>query len=62
MLDAFIIEELKKREQRRREDRRPCVEIPLDDERPPECDQDEIDTEEEEDDEDRGVIIIDYGS
>ena len=60
MLDAFIIEELKKREQRRREDRRPCVEIPLDDEMPPESDEDVEDVEDEE--EDRGVVIIDYGS
>jgi len=62
MLDAFIIEELKKRDERRREDRRPCLDIPLDEERPPECDQDEDDDEDEEEDDDRGVIIIDYGS
>ncbi len=53
MLDAFIIEELKKREQRHQSHRRPQLEIP--EEEPSE------ETEGEEDeDQDRGVVIIDY--
>jgi hypothetical protein len=58
MLDAFIIEELKRREQERRRDERPTLRIPLDEEAPPESDED-IDPEDEED---GSVIIIDYGS
>jgi len=59
MLDAFIIEELKRREQERRRDERPVLRIPLDDEIPPETDED-VDPEEEDDD--GSVIIIDYNS
>jgi hypothetical protein len=58
MLDAFIIEELKRREQERRRDERPTLRIPLDDEIPPETDE-EVEPDEEED---GSVIIIDYGS
>ena len=58
MLDAFIIEELKRREQERRRDERPTLRIPLDEEAPPENDEN-IDSEDEED---GSVIIIDYGS
>ena len=58
MLDAFIIEELKRREhERRRDDRRPCLEIPLAEDAPPGCEEDSQDDDE---DSDRGVIIIDY--
>jgi hypothetical protein len=57
MLDAFIIEELKKREQRKHEDTRPTLEIPVDDEAPPDCEEDES---EEDEDGDCRVIIIDY--
>ena len=57
MLDAFIIEELKKREQRRREDTRPTLEIPVDDENPTDCEDEESS---EEEDGDCRVIIIDY--
>jgi hypothetical protein len=57
MLDAYIIEELKRREERMRDDRRPVLEIPKD-----EPDED-VEEEQESDEEDhKGVIIIDYGS
>jgi hypothetical protein len=59
MLDAFIIEELKRREQERRREDRPVLRIPLDEECPTETDEN-IDPEEE--DEDGSVIIIDYNS
>jgi len=59
MLDAFIIEELKRRDEERRRDDRPVLRIPLDEEIPPETDEN-IDPEDEE--EDGSVIIIDYGS
>jgi hypothetical protein len=58
MLDAFIIEELKRREEERRRDERPALRIPLDEEAPPETDED-IGPEEEDD---GSVIIIDYDS
>jgi len=58
MLDAFIIEELKRREQERRRDERPTLRIPLDEECPSENDEN-VDPEDEED---GSVIIIDYGS
>ena len=59
MLDAFIIEELKRRDEERRREERPTLRIPLDEEYPPETDEN-IDPE---DDEEYGsVIIIDYGS
>jgi hypothetical protein len=54
MLDAFIIDEIKRREQeaeRRREEDRPRQELPLP-QRPPARD--------EEPQSDRGVVIIDY--
>jgi len=58
MLDAYIIEELKKRrrEQARRRDERPVVELPLEEE------PNEKEDSRPSDDEQRGVIIIDFGS
>ncbi len=56
MLDAFIIEEIKRREQereRRRDSERPVVQIPV-----PESDRAPQQSEEEKPP--RGVIIIDY--
>jgi hypothetical protein len=56
MLDAYIIDELKRREQREQEDEqrpRPVLELPLDDGR------DEPVREDDEDAPERGVIIID---
>ncbi|HUK66756.1 MAG TPA: hypothetical protein VLV17_07995 [Anaeromyxobacteraceae bacterium] len=54
MLDAFIIEEIKRRERGRAVEDRPAVELPLPEpEPPPERDRGN-------DDRDRGVVIIDY--
>jgi hypothetical protein len=55
MLDAFIIEEIKRREQER-DSHRPRVDLPLPDPRP----QRQNDTTEEDDVPPRGVVIIDY--
>ena len=55
MLDAFIIEEIKRREEaeeRRRDESRPRLELPFDPERPLEPSGEEKP--------DRGVVIIDY--
>lgn len=57
-MDAFIIEELKKREEeRRRQERRPALELPLDED-VPDCDEPAAD----EDGKKRspGVVIIDF--
>lgn len=57
MLDSFIIEELRKREEeRRREAERPRLELPLHSEREPYEDRDE---RRDDDDSNRGVVIID---
>ena len=57
MLDAFIIEEIKRREQERG-DRRPRLELPLDDR--PSVPQRQNDRSDREEAPQRGVIIIDY--
>jgi hypothetical protein len=58
MLDAYVIEEIKRRERQQRRDDRPVVELPIpqpvrrpgrDDDRDPDGDRD------------RGVVIIDLG-
>lgn len=57
MLDAFIIEEIKRREQeaeRRRDEQRPRHELPLPTRREP------LPREDDQPSEDRGVTIIDY--
>lgn len=54
MLDAFIIEEIKRRERLRKEPERPQVEIPL----PPEDDKPRRKSDEEEPPP-RGVVVID---
>jgi len=62
MLDAYIIEELKRREKQREEEHRPTLEIPLDDE-PGERSEENGDDDDEEGDGDpkrRRVIIIDF--
>ena len=57
MLDAYIIEELKKRRRdQARRDERPVLELPLEEE--PSEKEDSRPAE----DEQRGVIIIDFGS
>ena len=55
MLDAFIIEEIRRREQER-DDRRPRLELPLNDHPT----QRQIDRSEREETPQRGVVIIDY--
>ena len=55
MLDAFIIEEIRRREQER-ESPRPRLDLPLPEPRP----HRQNDRAEEEDAPQRGVIIIDY--
>jgi hypothetical protein len=64
MLDAYIIEELKRQEERHRDLRRPVLEIPkdepLDGLDQPDGGDDDGDDDDESDD--RGVIIIDYST
>jgi len=55
MLDAFIIEEIKKRE-REQDSQRPRIELPLPEPRP----QRQNDGREDDEQPERGVIIIDY--
>ena len=57
MLDPWIIEEIRKREERNRRDERPMLEIPL--EEPPRDVEDTAVGEEEEIE--RGVVIVDFG-
>jgi hypothetical protein len=55
MLDAYVIEEIKRRERDKSRDDRPAIELPVPPPvpgRPPERDDDEG--------RDRGVVIIDY--
>jgi hypothetical protein len=55
LLDAFIIEEIKKRE-REQESQRPRIDLPLPDPSP----QRQNDRREDEETPQRGVVIIDY--
>jgi hypothetical protein len=54
MLDAYVIEEIKRRERQRERDDRPAVQIPVPS--PPEPSP----GEKSDDRRDRGVVIIDY--
>jgi len=56
MLDAFIIEEIKRRERRREERERPAVELPLP--VPPDRPPRRTETDDEEKPQ-RGVVVID---
>lgn len=58
MLDAYVIEEIKRRERRRERDDRPHLDLPLP---PPEAPARDIGHDEDHGD-DRGVVIIDYSS
>ena len=60
MLDAFIIDELRRREEaERRDSERPRLELPIDDDRPrPPADNDDHEDREEDDEAKRGVVII----
>jgi hypothetical protein len=55
MLDAFIIEEIKRRDEERREDRRPRLELPI-----PEPTPHRQNDRRDEEGPQRGVVIIDY--
>jgi hypothetical protein len=62
MLDSFIIEELKRREQQERNRAghdRPRLELPVDDRTPPRGQPAHSHEEPEEDEKKRGVIVID---
>ncbi|MCM2334475.1 MAG: hypothetical protein NDI82_11090 [Anaeromyxobacteraceae bacterium] len=54
MLDAYVIEEIKRRERQRERDDRPVVQVPV----PPPPDR--RPDEKDDDGSDRGVVIIDY--
>ncbi len=59
MLDAFIIEEIKRRDRERTRDDRPVVELPIPQPPPMPAQHDD---ESPRDDRDRGVVIIDYSA
>jgi hypothetical protein len=59
MLDAFIIEEIKRREGERGLEDRPVVELPVP--QPPQPAQ-PVHRDDEPGDRDRGVVIIDYSA
>ncbi len=59
MLDAFVIEEIKRRERELGRDDRPVVEIPLPRPAPPS--EEGSGNGDEGDSRDRGTVIIDYG-
>ena len=59
MLDAFVIEEIKRRERDRSRDDRPVVELPLP--RPQAPSEEGTRDGGDGDSRDRGVVIIDYG-
>ncbi len=63
MLDAFVIEEIKRREGERGRDDRPVVELPLPRPQPASDGGSQNGGQDGGDDEspDRGVVIIDYG-
>jgi hypothetical protein len=58
MLDAYVIEEIKRRERGQERDERPSLDLPL----PPPAPAPDRDRDREDDrgDRDRGVVIIDY--
>ena len=56
MLDAYVIEEIKRRERERSRDDRPVIELPL----PPPPETPPAGGQDGERKDDRGVVIIDY--
>lgn len=61
MLDAFIIDQIRKRERLEQEDRRPHLELPLPAEPRPEHQPEPSERGNDSEDGQRGVIIIDFG-
>jgi hypothetical protein len=63
MLDAYVIEEIKRREREQRRDDRPVVELPVPQpvRRPGRDEPSEDDQDRDRGDRDRGVVIIDLG-
>lgn len=57
MLDPWIIEEIRKREERERWDERPVLEVPLNRPEPSEADDQVV---HEDDEVERGVVIVDF--
>ena len=57
MLDAYVIEEIKRRERGKEREERPSLDLPLP---PPGPAADRDHDEEDRGDQDRGVVIIDY--
>ncbi len=57
MLDAYVIDEIKRRDRERNLDDRPAVELPVPPPPPPSQGSDPADRKD-----DRGVVIIDYSS
>ncbi len=57
MLDAFIIEEIKRRDRERSRDDRPVVELPV-----PQPAPNREPRRDDDDDGNRGVVIIDYAA
>lgn len=60
MLDAYVIEEIKRRDRERGRDDRPAIELPVPP--PPERRPDDRSDDHDDGDGDRGVVIIDYSS
>jgi hypothetical protein len=56
MLDAYVIEEIKRRDREGTRDDRPAIELPLPPPAPPAAPDDEAEDRRK----DRGVVIIDY--
>ena len=60
MLPPFIIEQIRKREERQREEQRPVLELPLDEMPPPVGGPSVSPSQEAEQEPKRGVIVVDH--
>jgi hypothetical protein len=58
MLDAYVIEEIKRRDRDQRQDERPAIELPV----PPPAVPEPRHGDDPGEDRDRGVVIIDYSA
>lgn len=63
MLPPFIIEQIRQREEKEqaRREQQPRLELPLDDVKKPHRRSDDDRSHEDEDDKDRGVVIVELG-